>query len=127
MLVRLQSRQRVAFFGDIQMVALLTENPDGAADFIKATLGDFESASATLQTTVLTYIKAECNASRAAKLLDTHRNTLLHRLETARRLLPRPLEDALVEVAVAIEALQWHGVETGDPTQAVVQLSHSQA
>lgn len=109
MLVRLRSRQRIAFFADVQMVALLTESPDGADDFISATLGDFETASPVLHTTVLTYINAECNASRAAKLLYTHRNTLVYRLEAAQRLLPRPLEHTLVEVAVAIKALQWRG------------------
>lgn len=114
MLARLRSRQRIAFFADVKMVALLTENPHGADDFIKATLGDFESASPVLHTTVLTYIKAECNASRAAKLLYTHRNTVLHRLETAQRLLPRPLDHTIVEVAVAIEALQWRGHQSSD-------------
>ncbi|WP_186244239.1 Rv1453 family transcriptional regulator [Mycobacterium simulans] len=112
MMARLRSRQRIAFFTDVQMVALLTENPYGADDFIRTTLGDFESASPMLHMTVLTFIKAECNASRAAKLLYTHRNTVLHRLETAQRLLPRPLDHTIVEVAVAIEALQWRGKRT---------------
>ncbi|GAB7144844.1 PucR family transcriptional regulator [Mycobacterium riyadhense] len=112
MMARLRSRQRIAFFTDVQMVTLLTENPYGADDFIRTTLGDFESASPMLHTTVLTFIKAGCNASRAAKLLYTHRNTVLHRLETAQRLLPRPLDHTSVEVAVAIEALQWRGKRT---------------
>ncbi|MCV6987161.1 PucR family transcriptional regulator [Mycobacterium shinjukuense] len=121
MVARLRSPQRVALFADVQLVALLTENPDGADDFIQTTLGDFESASSTLHTTVLTYISAECNASRAAKLLFTHRNTLLHRLETAQRLLPRPLSDTTVEVAVAIRALQWRGKQHSDPPRALAE------
>lgn len=125
MVARLQSPQRVAFFADVRMVALLTENQDGADDFIKTTLGDFASASPALHTTVLTYINAECNASRAAKLLYTHRNTLLNRLETAQRLLPRPLEQTLVEVAVAIKALQWRGNQDSDSADAEVAPQHS--
>lgn len=109
MLTRLRSRHQVALFADVQMIALLTENPAEADNFIKTTLGDFESANPTLHTTVLTYINAECNASRAAKILYTHRNTLLHRLETAQRLLPRPLSQTTVQVAAAIGALQWRG------------------
>jgi DNA-binding PucR family transcriptional regulator len=139
MLTRLRSRQRVAFFADVQMIALLTENPDGADDFITKTLGDFESAGPMLHATVLTYIKAECNASRAAKLLYTHRNTLLHRLDAAQRMLPRPLDHTLVEVAVALEALQWRGDQAGDGVETPSErqlsassvrdgdLSHSQA
>jgi len=96
----------------VQMVALITQNPDAASEFIKSTLGDFESASPELQATVLTFINEQCNASRAAKRLYTHRNTLLRRLEAAQRLLPRPLDHTSVHVAVALEALQWRGTKT---------------
>lgn len=126
MVTRLHSPQRVAIFGDVQMVALLTENSCGADEFIAHTLGDFESASPVLHATVLTYIKAECNASRAAKLLYTHRNTVLHRLETAQRLLPRPLDNTIIQVAVAIEALQWHGKRSDAAVEARAEQQLSQ-
>ncbi|OBK14859.1 transcriptional regulator [Mycobacterium asiaticum] len=109
MLTRLRSPQHMASFADIEMVALLTENSTGADDFIQTTLGALATASPVLHTTVLTFIDAECNASRAARSLFTHRNTVLHRLETVQRLLPRPLEQNLIEVAVALKALQWRG------------------
>ena len=108
-LARLQSDQRVAFFADVQMVALITQNSNAADEFITSTLGDLESASPELQTTLLTFINEQCNASRAAKRLVTHRNTLLRRIESAQRLLPRPLGHTSVHVAVALEALQWRG------------------
>jgi DNA-binding PucR family transcriptional regulator len=127
MMSRLRSHQRVARFADVQMVALLTENADGAVNFIEATLGDFAAASPLLQHTVLIYISEQCNASRAAKRLFTHRNTLLHRLETAERLLPRPLDQATIEVAVALQALQWRGDHTGDSTGARTQEHHNGA
>jgi DNA-binding PucR family transcriptional regulator len=110
-LERLRSDQRVAFFEDLQMVALIVRNPDAANEFIKTTLGDFESASPELHETVLTFINEQCNASRAAKRLHTHRNTLLRRLESAERLLPRPLDDTSVRVAVALEALRFRGAK----------------
>lgn len=112
-LARLQSGQRVAFFSDVQMVALVTQNPQAAGEFITSTLGDLEAASTELQTTLLTFIKEQCNASRAAKRLYTHRNTLLRRIESAQRLLPRPLSHTSVEVAVALEALRWRGTKIG--------------
>lgn len=121
MLARLRSQQRLAFFADIHMIAVLTENPDSAADFITSTLGDLESASPQLLTTVLTYINEQCNASRAAHVLHTHRNTLLRRLETAQRLLPRPLDHTIIQVAVAISALQWRGSQTSDPVETPVE------
>jgi DNA-binding PucR family transcriptional regulator len=88
---------------------LITQNPNAASEFITSTLGDLESASPELQTTLLTFINEQCNASRAAKRLFTHRNTLLRRIESAQRLLPRPLGHTSVHVAVALEALQWRG------------------
>ncbi len=111
-LARLQSDHRVAFFTDVQIVALITQNPDAASEFITSTLGELESAGSELQTTLLTFINEQCNASRAAKRLNTHRNTLLRRLESAQRLLPRPLDQTSVNVAVALEALQWRGAKT---------------
>jgi len=112
MLARLRSRQRVAFFADVELVALLTHDPDRADEFIERTLGDFRDAPADLHTAVLTFIGTQCNASRAAERLYTHRNTLLRKLTRAQRLLPRPLEDNAVHVAVALEALRWRGMAT---------------
>ncbi len=95
------------------MVALITQNPHAANEFIKNTLGDFESASPELHESVLIFINEQCNASRAAKRLHTHRNTLLRRLESAQRLLPQPLDHTSIRVAVALEALPWRWGRTG--------------
>lgn len=111
-LARLKSHQQVAFFADVQLVSLITQNPEDAKEFITSTLGDFESASPALQQTLLTFINEQCNASRAAKRLFTHRNTLLRRIESAEKLLPRPLDHTSVHIAVALEALQWRGDQT---------------
>ncbi|SOJ57520.1 Purine catabolism regulatory protein [Mycobacterium simulans] len=109
MVTRLQSHQRVAFFNDIQLVDLITQNTETADRFIKSTLGEFESANPELRAILLTYLHQQCNVSRTAKLLFSHRNTLLRRLESAERMLPRPLSQTYIRVAVALEALQWRG------------------
>ncbi|BAV42903.1 hypothetical protein SHTP_3934 [Mycobacterium ulcerans subsp. shinshuense] len=109
MVAGLNSRQRVALFADIQLIALIAQNPEAANDFIKNTLGDFESAGAELHKTVLTFVNEQCSIGRATKVLYTHRNTLLRRLDRAQQLLPRPLGHSSVHVAVALEALQWRG------------------
>ncbi|SRX92233.1 hypothetical protein MSP7336_00458 [Mycobacterium shimoidei] len=107
--VRLGSTQRVVGFTDVELIALVTADPERADRFIKHTLGEFESADAELQRTVLTFIHEQCNASRAAASLFTHRNTLLRRLARADELLPKPLKESSVHVAVALEALRWRG------------------
>jgi len=113
MLARLHSPQHIAFFTDVQLIALITHDPDRADEFIKHTLGDFESASPELRTAVMTFVNEQCNVSRAAARLFTHRNTLLRRLDRAEQLLPRPLNETSVHVAVALEALLWRGARTG--------------
>jgi DNA-binding PucR family transcriptional regulator len=109
MVARLGSAQRVASFTDVELVTLIMADPERADGFIKDTLGEFESASPELQRTVLTFVEEQCNASRAAAKLYTHRNTLLRRLARAGAMLPRPLEDNSVHVAVALEAMRWRG------------------
>jgi DNA-binding PucR family transcriptional regulator len=109
MMARLGSPQRIAGFTDVELVALITADPERADGFIKHTLGDFESAGAELHESVLTFVTEQCNASRAAARLYTHRNTLLRRLARADEMLPQPLQTNGVHVAVALEALRWHG------------------
>jgi DNA-binding PucR family transcriptional regulator len=109
MMASLGSTQRVASYEDVELVALITADPERADRFIKHTLGDFESASPELHRTVLTFVAEQCNASAAAAQLFTHRNTLLRRLARADELLPRPLQTTSVHVAVALEALRWRG------------------
>ena len=109
MMARLRSPQRIARFADIQLVALLTADPDRAGDFVRHKLGDLESAGRELQETVRVFVAEQCNASRAAARLYTHRNTLLRRLARADELLPRPLAESTVPVAVALEVVRWRG------------------
>ena len=115
MVARMGSTQRVVNFTDVELIALITADPERADRFIKHTLGDFELADAELHKSVLTFVHEQCNASRAAARLFTHRNTLLRRLGRADELLPQSLKDSSVHVAVALEALRWRGA-TSPPT-----------
>jgi DNA-binding PucR family transcriptional regulator len=109
LMARLRSQQQIALFTDVQLVALITADTDRAAEFVKHTLGDLESAGTELQETVRTFVDEQCNASRAAARMYTHRNTLLRRLARADELLPRPLAESSVNVAVALDVLRWRG------------------
>jgi len=107
LLARLHSPQRVASFDTVELVSLVTQDATRADQFIKRTLGKFESASLELQTAVRTFVDEQCNASRAATRLYTHRNTLLRQLTRADELLPRPLSENSVNVAVALDVVHW--------------------
>ena len=109
LMARLRSQQQIALFADVQLVALITTDTDRATEFVKHTLGDLESAGTELHETVRTFVDEQCNASRAAARLYTHRNTLLRRLARADELLPRPLAESSVSVAVALDVLRWRG------------------
>jgi DNA-binding PucR family transcriptional regulator len=109
MMARLQSPQRVAQFADVELVALITADTDRATVFVRNTLGSLETAGSELQEFVRVFVDEQCNASRAAARLYAHRNTLLRRLARADELLPRPLAECSVNVAVALDVLRWLG------------------
>lgn len=107
LLARLGSPLRLASYEAVALVALVTQDETRAAAFVRETLGPLETAGEELRTTVLTYIEAQCNASRTAERLFTHRNSVLRRLARADALLPRPLAEHVVQVAVALEVVRW--------------------
>src|SRR5690606_27755817 len=102
---RLQAGDQVVSFDMVRLVSLMTRDAEAARHFITHTLGELASAEPVLRRTLLTFLAAGCNATQAATLLHTHRNTLLRRLARAEELLPRPLEHHRVHVAAALEAL----------------------
>ena len=107
MLARPGSPQQMATYDEVELVSLVTQDPLRADDFLKRTLGRLESAPPEVTEAVRVFLAAQCNASRAAERLFTHRNTLLRRLNRADELLPRPLAENAVNVAVALEVLHW--------------------
>ncbi|ROR38063.1 DNA-binding PucR family transcriptional regulator [Kitasatospora cineracea] len=109
LLTRLRSPARLAFHHEVELVALLTADPDRAARFVTRTLGALETAPPELTGTVRVFLAEQCNATRAAARLFTHRNTLLRRLARADHLLPRPLAEHPLDVAAALEVLHWRG------------------
>ncbi|KQH80503.1 hypothetical protein AO501_07915 [Mycobacterium gordonae] len=107
-MAQLKCPQRVLHSStQLQLIGLVTKNRAEAIDFIQRTLGDFAFASPSIHASVLAYIEAGCNVTHAAKALFTHRNTMLNRLDTAQRPLPRPLKENLIDVAVALVTLRW--------------------
>ena len=107
MLARLTSPRRLASYQDIQLVALLTTDPNRAQEFLDDTLGELRHAGDEIREVVLTYVQSLGSTTRTAERLYTHRNTVIRRLARADELLPRPLAENALEVAAALEALAW--------------------
>ncbi len=100
---------RLATYEDVQVVALATADEERAGEFVTRTLGDLATAEADLRETLRVYLREGSSASRAARVLYSHRNTVLNRLARAERLLPAPLEGRGLQVALALEVVHWLG------------------
>ncbi|CAM3132858.1 PucR family transcriptional regulator [Skermania piniformis] len=108
-MARLDTDHRVGTYADVEGVLLLTTDPDRANRFVAHTLGALEKAAPAVRETVRAYLHEQCNASRAADRLVSHRNTVLRRLKQADELLPRPLDQNTLNVAMALEIQYWRG------------------
>jgi DNA-binding PucR family transcriptional regulator len=109
---RMPASPRIATYEEVQLVALSVQDEEGAWDFVARTLGDLATAEPVLRETLRVYIREEFSASRAARALYAHRNTVLNRLARARELLPAPLEHRGLQVGLALEIVLWLGPRT---------------
>lgn len=111
---RISPDHRVAIYDDVELVALTTGNEERAAEFVGRTLGDFAHADSELRETVRVYLREGSSTTAAAKALYAHRNTVVNRLDRARALLPRPLEQRTLQVALALEIVRVIGAPAQD-------------
>jgi DNA-binding PucR family transcriptional regulator len=110
---RMPGDLRLASHEDVQLVALTAADEEGAAEFVTRTLGRLATADPDLRETLRVYIREEFSASRAARSLFAHRNTVLNRLARARELLPAPLDGRGLQVGLALEIAHWLGTGAG--------------
>jgi DNA-binding PucR family transcriptional regulator len=106
---RMPGDLRLASYEDVQLVALSAQDEEGTAEFVARTLGRLATADPELRETLRVYVREEFSASRAARALFAHRNTVLNRLTRARELLPAPLEGRGLQVGLALEIVHWLG------------------
>lgn len=107
MVARLDSPQRVVFFDEVQLVALMTSDAEGAEQYVRHTLGNLADAPREVRETVLAFVEESGSVCRAARRLYAHRNTVVRRVARAQTLLPRPLAENAVQVAAALQVLRW--------------------
>ena len=103
---------RVARFADVELIALAAGDLERASEFVARTLGELATADPELRDTLRVYVREEFSASRAARALFAHRNTVTSRLQRAEQLLPAPLGGRGLEVGLALEILHWLGPAT---------------
>jgi len=104
---------RLAAYDEVRLVALTTQDEERAAEFVARTLGDLAAAGPELRETLRVYVREGMSASRAARELFTHRNTVLNRVARAQDLLPAPLTRTGLEVGLALEIVRWLGPRPG--------------
>lgn len=107
LLRRSRSSRRVARYEQARLVALLGDDQAAADDFVASTLGGLRDADEQVLACVRAWFASGCRVSETAATLYTHRNTVLRRLSRADALLPVPLRENAVHVAVALELLDW--------------------
>jgi DNA-binding PucR family transcriptional regulator len=115
MVARLDSPRRVVFFDEVQLVALMTSDPDSAEQFVRQVLGDLALAPREVRDTLLAFLEENGSVSRVAARQYAHRNTVMRRVARAEALLPRPLDENRIQVAAALQVLRWTSPETGLP------------
>ena len=103
MVARLDSPERVVFFDEVQFVALMTSDAEGAEQFVRQILGDLAHAPREVRETVLAFVEENGSVSRVAARQYAHRNTVMRRIARAEALSPQPLAQNPVQVAAALQ------------------------
>ncbi|MFN8112768.1 MAG: helix-turn-helix domain-containing protein [Solirubrobacterales bacterium] len=113
LMLRARQEVRIAAYADVELVALAAADEPLATSFATRRLGPLAGADPVLRETLLAWIRADLNASAAAKAVFAHRNTVLNRIDRARELLPESIEGQAVELGLALEIERWLGLPSG--------------
>jgi DNA-binding PucR family transcriptional regulator len=98
--------ERLTTYRDVEVTALVAQDPRRMTDFVRTTLGPLagrDAAAARLRETLRIYLSEGESAPRAARRLYAHRNTVLQRVARAEELLGHPIADRRLELALALE------------------------
>jgi hypothetical protein len=104
---------KVTAYRDVDLVALLTTDPERAQWFVADHLGKLadqdDETLADLRATALCYLESGCSLVKAAAALHVHRNTVLYRLSSIERLLGRELGASPLATHAALALVQRLG------------------
>ena len=104
---QLNSVAQVASIDQVRLVSLMTQDSKAARHYVNQTLGSLAQADSTLLNALRVFLNQGSNVSETARVLHTHRNTLLRRIARAEDLLPQPLAESRLNVAAALELHSW--------------------
>jgi DNA-binding PucR family transcriptional regulator len=98
--------ERLATYGELEVTTLAAHDRERAREFMLATLGDLAQdgpSAERLRETLRVYLEEAENAPRAARRLQTHRNTVLQRVARASEVLGRRPGDGRLALELALE------------------------
>ncbi len=104
---RLNSIAQVVSIDQVRLVSLMTQDTKAARHFLNQTLGSLVQADSSLLNALRVFLNQGSNITETARVLHTHRNTLLRRISRAEELLPNPLAQSRLNVAAALELHSW--------------------
>lgn len=105
------SAQVVTRYRDVELVALLSGDRDGAAALVRRELTgltDDDPAMERVRETVATYLRAGGNVEQTALALIVHKNTIRYRISQAESLIGHPLTERRTELDLALRYLAAH-------------------
>ncbi len=100
-------------FDEVDTLCMFGEDPELIGDFMRRKLGGLiasDTNTERLRESVLVWLREGCNATSAAARLDTHKNTVLYRLQRAEEALGHPLQDDRLGLELALTLAERLGL-----------------
>jgi DNA-binding PucR family transcriptional regulator len=115
----------VTSYADVELVSLLAGDLPRARAFVAAQLGPLASTAEPaqrLRDTVLAFLASNASATRAAKDLYVHQNTVAYRVKRAEELLDRKVSENSIELTCALKLAAVLGSAVLADTDSAVDL-----
>ena len=100
-----RSGQWLFDYADVDMLVMLSAQPDLARQFVRRELGDLAGpgdTAVTLRATLKCYLDTERSLSAAADRLHVARNTVAYRVQRAEQLRGRPIDSRRMQLQAAL-------------------------
>jgi DNA-binding PucR family transcriptional regulator len=106
-------------YREVSSLAFLCSDLARARAWVAEVLGPLSGGdrrTSQLRRTLAVYTAANRSATATARLMNCHKNTIQYRLHSAERLLGRPVDDAGLDLDLALLACRWLGTAVAGTT-----------